>query len=73
MILYDNVCTPCARKQKWRELRNFAREHKLLLKRFDISKDAKARQEAEAYELDIPFIVHGKIALSLTEPLERLL
>jgi hypothetical protein len=73
MIVYDNRCTPCARKQQWRELRNFARLHKLPLQRFDISKDINARERAAQYDVDVPFVVHDKTALKLGEPWERLL
>lgn len=73
MILYDNVCTPCVRKREWRELRNFARAHKLPLARLDVSKDRQAREKAEQYGIDVPFVVNGKTALKLGEPLEKLL
>lgn len=73
MIVYDNVCTPCARKQLWRELRNFARQHRLPLQRIDVSKDHAARKKAEQYGIEVPFVVHNNVALKLGEPLERLL
>lgn len=73
MILYDNVCTPCVRKQEWRELRRFAVKHKLELTRVDIKKQPQYRDKALSYEIDLPFVVHGNVALSLREPLEGLL
>jgi len=73
MILYDNVCTPCVRKQQWRELRRFAAKHGLPLTRIDIRKQQQHREKALAYGIDFPFIVHENVALSLNEPLEGLL
>lgn len=73
MILYDNVCTPCARKREWRELRRFAVKNKLTLTRIDVSRNHDKREEAAKYEIDLPFIVHGNVALKLGEPLEGLL
>lgn len=45
MILYDNVCTPCVRKQEWRWLRNFARKHKQELTRVDVKKQPLAMKD----------------------------
>lgn len=73
MILYDNVCTPCVRKQEWRQLRKFARDNDLPLTRIDVRKNPKHKEEAQQYEIDLPFVVNGDVALSLSEPLERLL
>jgi hypothetical protein len=73
MIVYDNVCTPCVRKQEWRDLRSFAREHKLELARVDIKKQPQHKEKALQYGIDLPFVVHGNVALSLSEPLEGLL
>lgn len=73
MILYDNVCTPCVRKQQWRELRRFAVKNKLTIKRIDVRSSKETLDEARQYGIDLPFVVHGNVALSLSEPLERLL
>jgi len=73
MILYDNACTPCVRKQEWRNLRHFAREHKLELTRVDIRKQPQYEDDAMKYGIALPFVVHKNIALSLSEPLEGLL
>lgn len=73
MILYDNVCTPCVRRQQWRELRRFAVKHKLTVKRVDVRGNKESLEEARQYGIDLPFVVHDKVALSLSEPLERLL
>lgn len=73
MILYDDVCTPCVRKQPFRDLRKFAIKHKLPLRRVDISKSREIREAAEQYGIDVPFVVNGKVALKLGEPLEKLL
>lgn len=45
MIVYDNVCTPCARKQEWRELLRFARKNKVELTRIDIRRQPKSKND----------------------------
>lgn len=73
MILYDDRCTPCARKQQWRDLRQFAAGNGLPLERIDLSRHRERTPEAEEYKLSVPFVVHEGKALSLNEPLEGLL
>lgn len=73
MILYDDVCTPCVRKAEWRALRRFARKHNIPMERIDVRKQPQHADKAKSYEIQYPFVVHDGIALSLTEPLERLL
>lgn len=73
MILYDDACTPCVRKQEWRDLRNFVRINHLNLKRIDIRKQPEFRHEALKYAIDFPFVVHEGKAVSLSDDLRRLL
>lgn len=73
MIVYTTSCLPCTHKRKWRELKQFAREHSMQIEERRVTRNPEWRAEAEQYEIDMPFIVHDKVALSLSEPLEGLL
>lgn len=58
ITLYDNGCTPCLRKQLWRELKAKCAEKRVLLSRKDTSKDVQARNDANTlYGMAAPFIV----------------
>lgn len=58
ITLYDNVCSPCLRKSLWRKLRAKAAEERVILARKDVSKDIKAREEANnLYGMPTPFVV----------------
>ena len=58
ITLYDNVCTPCQRKQLWRELKAKCAEKRVLLARKDTSKDTQARNDANTlYNMKTPFVV----------------
>lgn len=58
ITLYDNVCTPCVRKQMYRDIKKKCSLLRINLVRKDISKDPEARHNAESvYNLSVPFIV----------------
>lgn len=58
ITLYDNGCTPCLRKQMWRELKAKCAEKRVLLARKDTSKDVEAREQANTlYNMKMPFVV----------------
>lgn len=58
ITLYDNGCTPCLRKQMWRELKAKCAKKRVLLSRKDTSKDLKARDDANTiYNMKTPFVV----------------
>jgi len=58
ITLYDTGCTPCVRKQLWRELKAKCAEKRVLLARKDTSKDVQARNDANTiYGMATPFVV----------------
>lgn len=71
MILYDNVCTPCVRKQQWRDLRRFAIRNRLTVNRVDLSKQPEKEPHIDGVK--IPFIVHEGKVISLNGNFEELL
>jgi hypothetical protein len=73
MILYDNVCTPCVRKNEWRELRRIARKYKVELTRFDVKKQPQHMRNAwwDCDTIPLPVVEYEsggeRIAVNLTE------
>lgn len=68
IILYDHKCTPCLRKELWKEVKRKCRKDGLILTRKDTSKDLVARDEANTkYGLPTPFIVVDGQAMSVEE------
>lgn len=72
MIVYTKSCLPCSHKRSWRELREYARENGLDIEQRRVDRNSDWRAEAEQYEIELPFIVSGGVALKLGEPLGRL-
>lgn len=73
MILYDDVCTPCARKQEWRQLRQYARKNKHELIRFDVKKQPDHVKDMwwGNDSIPLPVLVYGidgeRTAVNLSE------
>lgn len=73
MILYDNVCTPCVRKQEWRHLLRYARINKLDLRRVDLRKQPQYLKDMwwDASAIPLPVLEYEaageRFAVNLTE------
>lgn len=73
MILYDNVCTPCVRKQEWRQLRRFARQQNAELTRIDVKKQPQHLNKIwwNTEQIPLPVVEYeisgDKMAVNLTE------
>ena len=68
VTLIDNVCTPCVRKQLWKQLKAKAAEKRILLQRKDIRKDPQAKQDADnLYGRAVPFVVLDGKDMSVEE------
>lgn len=73
MILYTNKCPSCGKyKRQYHALQQYAATHHIKLEERRITRSPEWREEAEQYEISLPFIVNGKQAIHLSEPLERL-
>lgn len=72
MIVYSKTCLPCTNKLLWKKLKTFARENGLFIETRRTNRP-EYQAEADAYEIEQPFVVHEKAALSLTEDLNKLL
>ena len=72
MIVYTNRCLKCSERKRWNELRKYAKAHNLPLEERRITVSKEWREESERYDLDLPFIVNGKQAISFKEPLDKL-
>ena len=58
IVLYAYGCTPCRNKAMWKAVKDKAKELKVVLSRKDVSKDIKARYDAqEKYGMPVPFIL----------------
>lgn len=68
VTLYDTVCSPCVRKELWKQLKAKAAEKRILLQRKDIRKDPQAKHEANnLYGRAIPFVVLDGKDMSVEE------
>lgn len=72
MIVYTKTCLPCTHRKKFNELKKYARDRGEVLEQRRITHNPEWKIEADRYDVALPFIVYGKQALSLNEPLERL-
>jgi hypothetical protein len=71
VVLYDSVCTPCVRKQLWKQLKAKAAEKRLLLQRKDVRKDPQAKHDADnLYGRAVPFVVLDGKDMSIEEFLQ---
>ena len=62
--LYDNVCTPCARKRAWTQFKQKCAREGLKTSRRDVSRDLEARDYVKSITPQVyPFVVmeDGKI------------
>jgi len=73
MIIYTKKCLACHDKALWKTIKNFCKVHNLPLEERRVSINNEWAKEAASYEIDLPFAVHGKTALSLNEDLEGIL
>ena len=73
MIIYTKKCLACTNRALWKKLKSFAYNNKLTIEERRIGKKKEWADEASQYGIEPPFAVRGKIALSLTEDLEKLL
>lgn len=73
MIIYTKRCLSCTDRLLWKKIRAFAAAHGLAIEERRVGKDPAWKDEADRYGVEMPFVVHGKVALSLTEDLEKLL
>ena len=69
VTLFDDRCSPCVRKELWKQLKAKAAEKRMLLERRDVRKDPIARHEADVvYGMPTPFVVNEKgVAMSVSE------
>lgn len=68
IYVYSDSCLPCTNKSLWKSIRLKAIEHKELVKRMDINKDPKAKEDANVkYGFAIPFIVKDGIPKTVEE------
>lgn len=68
ITLFDDRCSPCARKALWKQLKTKAAEKRLLLQRKDIRKDPQAKHDADnLYGRAIPFVVLDGKDMSVEE------
>lgn len=72
MIVYTNRCLKCSERKQWNKLRKIAKARNVELEERRVTRCRSWAEEAEKYEIDLPFIVNGKQAISFSEPLERL-
>jgi len=72
MIVYTRTCLPCTHKQQWHALRKFARERGIQIEQRRVTHNPEWMSQAEKYGINLPFIVNGKQALSLSKALELL-
>ena len=72
MILYTKRCLACVDSRRWRQLKRFAHKNNLELEVRRTDRMPEWNEEAKKYEIEQPFIVHNRQALSLSEPLERI-
>ncbi len=72
MIVYTRTCLPCTHAKQWRNLKAYAQKRGIEIEQRRVTRNPEWKAEAEQYEIPLPFIVNGKQALSLNEPLERL-
>ena len=73
LIVYSNRCMPCAQKQQWQAIKHFAKENSLIVRQRNVMLKKDWKEQAEQYEIELPFAVLNGNAVALTEPLERLL
>lgn len=68
VVLFDDRCSPCARKALWKQLKAKAAEKRILLERKDISKDQQAKHDASnLYGRATPFVVLDGKDMSIEE------
>ena len=72
MIVYTKSCLPCTHAKQWRNLKAYTQENGLEIEQRRVTRNPEWKAEAEQYGIDLPFVVHNGVALSLNEPLERL-
>lgn len=73
MIIYTRSCLACTNKKLWRKLVSFTEQHKLPLEERRVGLKKQWQEDADRYDVEIPFAVNGTVALNLNEPLEKLL
>lgn len=73
MIIYTARCLACSNKTLWKAIKAFAHENNLPIEERRIGLKTDWKQQAENYGVDLPFVVNGKTAMNLNEPLEGLL
>lgn len=73
LIVYTNRCMSCAYKKSWQEIKQFAKNNKLIVRQRNVMLKKGWKDEADQWELELPFAVLNGNAIALTEPLERLL
>lgn len=73
MIVYTRSCLACTHKQLWRKLTAFTQANNLPLEERRVGLKKQWQEEADRYDVELPFAVNGKVALNLNEPLEKLL
>lgn len=72
MIIYSKTCLPCSHKSLWKKVKAFARDNSLLIEVRRTNRP-EFKEQADEYGVEVPFAVNGRVALSLTEDLEKLL
>ena len=73
MIVYTKRCLACSNRRMWKKLKQFVAKYDLSLQERRVGLKQEWANEARAYEIEMPFVVHNGIALSLTEDLEGLM
>ena len=73
LVIYTRKCLACTNKPLWKNIKQFAKLHDLTIQENRVTKNESLQQKADSYEIALPFVVLGGVALSLNEPLERLL
>lgn len=73
LIVYTKKCLACTDKPTWKRIKLFAEEHGLSLQERRVNRSQEWKKEASLYEIDLPFVLYNKNALSLKEDLKGLL
>lgn len=71
MILYTKRCLACTNRQLWKWLRQFAKVENIKIEERRVTVNRQWLEEAESYEVTLPFIVYNGVAKELSLFLEE--
>lgn len=72
IIVYTDRCLKCTERTQWNKLRRLATSKGIPLEERRVTQNDIWKSEADRFDIDLPFIVNGKQAISFSEPLSKL-